>query len=59
MADDSLPPKVDVDLRRGELRRYWLDRVRQHTDYTYAGVPLSKFPEDLRVYEAPALARPA
>ena len=33
------------------LRSYWLARLRQHTSDTYAGVALSKFPEDLRVYE--------
>ncbi len=33
------------------LRSYWLDRVAQHTKDSYAGVPLAKFPEDLRVYE--------
>jgi cephalosporin hydroxylase len=33
------------------LRDYWLDRVAQHTQDSYAGVPFSKFPEDLRVYE--------
>lgn len=30
---------------------YWLRRVEQHTQDSYAGVPMSKFPEDLRVYE--------
>lgn len=33
------------------LRAYWLDRVAQHTRDSYAGIPFSKFPEDLRVYE--------
>jgi cephalosporin hydroxylase len=33
------------------LRSFWLDRAAQHTHDSYAGVPLSKFPEDLRVYE--------
>lgn len=33
------------------MRAYWLDRAAQHTEDSYAGVPLSKFPEDLRVYE--------
>lgn len=33
------------------LRAYWLDRAAQHTQDSYAGVPLSKFPEDLRAYE--------
>jgi len=46
----ALPPPVNVDLGR-DLRSYWLDRARQHTQDVYAGVPLSKFPEDLRVYE--------
>lgn len=32
----------------GEL---WRARMWQHTDDSYAGVRLSKFPEDLRVYE--------
>jgi cephalosporin hydroxylase len=45
-----LPPGVDVDWR-GDLRSYWLDRVGQHTQDWYAGVRMSKFPEDLRVYE--------
>jgi cephalosporin hydroxylase len=29
----------------------WRERVEQHTQDSYAGVGLSKFPEDLRVYE--------
>jgi cephalosporin hydroxylase len=33
------------------VRSYWLDRAAQHTQDSYAGVPLAKFPEDLRVYE--------
>jgi cephalosporin hydroxylase len=33
------------------VRSYWLDRAAQHTQDGYAGVPLAKFPEDLRVYE--------
>jgi cephalosporin hydroxylase len=47
----SLPPPVTVDVRSGALREYWLARAAQHTHDSYAGVPLSKFPEDLRVYE--------
>jgi cephalosporin hydroxylase len=47
----ALPPNVEVTLPRGELRDYWLARAAQHTHDSYAGVPLSKFPEDLRVYE--------
>jgi len=48
---EPLPPPVTIDLERDDLRAYWLARARQHTQDTYAGVPLSKFPEDLRVYE--------
>lgn len=33
------------------MRSYWLKRARQHTEDSYAGLSLSKFPEDLRVYE--------
>jgi cephalosporin hydroxylase len=33
------------------MRDYWLDRVAQHTLDCYMGVPLCKFPEDLRIYE--------
>ena len=41
-----------VEARLSEtVRDYWIDRVRQHTEDSYAGVPLSKFPEDLRTYE--------
>jgi cephalosporin hydroxylase len=47
----TLPPAVHVDIERQSLRDYWLARARQHTEDTYAGVGLSKFPEDLRVYE--------
>jgi len=39
-----------VDLNE-RLRDYWLKRVAQHTGDSYAGVGMSKFPEDLRVYE--------
>ena len=47
----SLPPSVTTDLTTGALRQYWLARAAQHTHDSYAGVPLSKFPEDLRTYE--------
>jgi cephalosporin hydroxylase len=41
-----------VEARMGDsLRSYWLERAALHTQDSYAGVPLSKFPEDLRVYE--------
>jgi cephalosporin hydroxylase len=49
--DEDLPPTVSVDLSTGSLLDYWRARVDQHTSDSYAGVPLSKFPEDLRVYE--------
>jgi len=44
------PPTVTADVT-GALREYWLARVAQHTQDSYAGLPLSKFPEDLRTYE--------
>jgi cephalosporin hydroxylase len=47
----SYPPAVSVRLTEGALRDYWLARAGQHTADSYAGVPLSKFPEDLRTYE--------
>ena len=41
-----------IETRLGEtLREYWLGRAAAHTADSYAGIPLSKFPEDLRVYE--------
>jgi cephalosporin hydroxylase len=42
---------VSIDLERDSLRTYWTERVGQHIRDSYAGVPLAKFPEDLRVYE--------
>ncbi len=45
-----LPPSVDVRLDETMLD-YWHRRVDQHLKDSYAGVPMSKFPEDLRVYE--------
>ena len=44
------PPPVSIEVS-GAMQTYWFDRVRQHTDDSYAGIRLSKFPEDLRVYE--------
>jgi cephalosporin hydroxylase len=41
---------VTVDLA-APGREYWLSRVRQHEHDFYAGVGISKFPEDLRIYE--------
>lgn len=45
-----LPPRVDVRLDETMLD-YWHKRVEQHLKDSYAGIPMSKFPEDLRVYE--------
>jgi cephalosporin hydroxylase len=45
-----LPAPVTADLNES-VRSYWLKRAAQHTGDTYAGVGMSKFPEDLRVYE--------
>lgn len=47
---DSLPSPVHVTFSES-IRDYWLKRVDQHSHDRYAGVPISKFPEDLRVYE--------
>jgi cephalosporin hydroxylase len=46
----QLPPAVDIRLDQ-TVREFWFERVEQHTRDRYAGVPISKFPEDLRVYE--------
>jgi cephalosporin hydroxylase len=48
--EEGLPPLVSADLSM-DLRSYWLARAAQHTSDSYAGVRMSKFPEDLRVYE--------
>jgi len=45
-----LPPPVRVDLTE-RVAKYWLRRVNQSTADWYMGVPIGKFPEDLRVYE--------
>lgn len=50
MAPDAFPPAVALSLD-ASMRDYWLERVRQHFSDTYAGVRISKFPEDLRTYE--------
>lgn len=47
---EGLPPPVGVDLDQS-LLAYTRERLRQHTLDSYAGVRISKFPEDLRVYE--------
>ncbi len=50
MPHPELPPSVEIDLG-SPARAYWLARAAQHTSDSYAGVAISKFPEDLRVYE--------
>lgn len=47
----GLPPTAKVELEQDSVLEYWRTRAEQHTQDSYAGVPLSKFPEDLRVYE--------
>jgi cephalosporin hydroxylase len=46
----GLPPKVELDLK-AKASKLWFARARQHTADSYAGLPLAKFPEDLRTYE--------
>lgn len=45
-----LPRAVAADLDE-TVRELWLRRAAQHTSDSYAGIGMSKFPEDLRVYE--------
>lgn len=45
-----IPPTVEIELNES-VQEYWLRRAAQHTRDVYAGVGISKFPEDLRVYE--------
>lgn len=47
---ELLPPPVSADLHQN-LRSYWRERLQVHELDWYAGTPISKFPEDLRVYE--------
>jgi len=51
VAEPGLPAAVRADLHAPALRDYWRERAVQHTDDSYVGVRMSKFPEDLRVYE--------
>jgi cephalosporin hydroxylase len=46
----DLPPRVEMSLQDSCLG-YVRDRLRQVMFESYAGVPLGKFPEDLRMYE--------
>ena len=45
-----LPPPIKIDLS-DRVQTLWSERVIQHLLDSYAGLPLLKFPEDLRVYE--------
>jgi cephalosporin hydroxylase len=52
MLSADLTGKRPLEARLGQsLGEYWLDRARIHLADTYAGIPMNKFPEDLRVYE--------
>ena len=42
-----LPPDVSAELSQ-DLGSFWRERMRQHTGDSYAGLRLSKLPEDLR-----------
>jgi cephalosporin hydroxylase len=43
---------IPIEDNLGEnLQDFWMFRIQQHFLDTYAGVRISKFPEDLRVYE--------
>lgn len=47
-----IPPNLDLSLSDSmTVTDLWRDRLRTHTRDTYRGRLLSKFPEDLRVYE--------
>lgn len=46
----GLPTPVELDLGSSS-RQLWLARAEQHTTDSYVGLPIGKFPEDLRTYE--------
>lgn len=50
-----IPPdiglRIDRDGPSAKLADYWRARVEQHTSDSYLDIQMSKFPEDLRVYE--------
>ena len=48
--ENSVPRAVSVGPDT-PLRDYWAARAHQHTQDRYLGIKMSKFPEDLRVYE--------
>jgi cephalosporin hydroxylase len=48
--EGDLPPSVPMRLDAA-VRDLWMSRAHQHSHDSYAGVRISKFPEDLRTYE--------
>ena len=46
----GFPSNVELDLE-ASARQFWLARAAQHTTDSYVGIPMAKFPEDLRTYE--------
>jgi cephalosporin hydroxylase len=48
--ENSVPRAISVGPDT-PLRDYWAARAHQHTTDRYLGIKMSKFPEDLRVYE--------
>jgi cephalosporin hydroxylase len=48
--ENSIPRAIAV-APETPIREYWRKRALQHTDDRYLGIKMSKFPEDLRVYE--------
>ena len=46
----DLPPTV-ITQHADSVRQLWMSRIRQSVHDVYAGLPLCKLPEDLRVYE--------
>ena len=51
MGEDCLPPRLRPPELDQDLGSYWIQRLEQHTSDWYAGVRISKLPEDLRTYE--------
>ena len=48
--ENSVPRAISVGPDT-PIRDYWAARAHQHTTDRYLGIKMSKFPEDLRVYE--------
>jgi cephalosporin hydroxylase len=52
LRDLTAQPHRAIEARLDEdVRALWLERVALHFHDGYAGIPMTKFPEDLRVYE--------